>query len=1701
MADQEDYDDAENWQAKYDNMLADIWNSKTGWERESKINYYDKQGALAQFRDSGLDVDNDLGFIREQQGGEANPTTPSGSVPWENAASSEAAKPEFQKVEEQAQSQQNNEDWYNTTANQVEADHPDWSTEELTDYMTNLVNGGSPEAYAKQIDNPVGAWQDKYNNMLADIANSSTKSDQQDKIDYYRSSGILRQFKESGFDTDNDISYITNTQNLSNPAVSSIPAVNNVVNAARDYVGTAKEDISKLREANDAAAEQRATKGFTDPNAAPMIEGDIGEPSIVTGAGETAAQKEALSQTYRDVVGKPAGYVAVTPYVPAPIRSVAGALYTPNLVHDVAETYKEASAPSAALSADDWIKAGKPTDKLPSTTGGKTPTTAEAVGKTIQEAVINPVITPIKEAVTEPGKFVGAIVNDPTKLWSNVFLPAAVVGRPVRAAVNKVADTALDKVYQAPEEVVNRQAENINAGTDQISVEQAPVEQAPAVLDIPLEESAIAKEAIAKTTPVVPAKNAANDIVKAEESKADHHPAEPEKALWQMDNEEYDTARLNKLVPDYTVSFTAPHKAGVEAGANPETKTVYRERGIDSDDSFSHELRHVIVDNYLPQWYKIHSPGLEKSVQSYLGTYRPHDATHPEASWGESAQALVDDYFKSPDRLKENLPGIYSYFKRNKLDQFKDVDVSHRAIVAEALKEGKPVPEEVLQEYPDLERGGNKNEEIERPTNEYPDNRDAENAESSSQVTPEVPARSEGATSTKGTENANVAQGQEKPFVPPVGEEAPPQLDPNLSVALSKGLLASGPQLEKFRAAREQTAAAIRSPRELFSPSSVSPAAKLSAGSLRELLAKNQRGQDVLTQALENDRDHFERLPEKDRLDFINKVETGDTEGLNAYEAGVAKKLQAVLKDRVSKVRMLGKGKLKNLIDNYLPHIWKNPQEAAKDFSTWDKSRARRPLEGSKNFLKQRHIPTTKEGMQWRVYDKDDTLIGSFDDPIKANFLAASLKGRVGKPLVPITTNPIDLTLMKIREMDKYIMANHFTREVEDMGLGKWATHAPEPDWKAVNTLQRSYPIKDKEGKEHVITSRFYAMPDAARIANNYLSPGLRGSPIYNGLRVAGNAMNQYQLGMSAFHLGFVTVDTMLSQLALAQKQALTAANQLIHGKFKKAASSAGSSALNTLTLPVSMPHTLWRGNKMLKEWYHPESGDTKVADVMDALVAGGSRARMDEFYQAGERRFGQELQQQYYNITNGGKGKALGWAVKQILPWNFVRLIPRIVMEEVVPRAKLGVAANMMQYEMAKNPFMDRTELRATARKVWDSTDNRLGQMVYDNLFWNKVLKDALMVSVRSVGWNVGTVREVGGGLVDLAKMPADLLRGKKVDFTHRTSYAAALTMGTVVMGAMITRLATGTNPKDYRDYFFPRIGGTDEYGNPLRVSLPSYAKDVYSLWQKSQRKGLGHAVSETVLTKTHPFWQTLAELYNNKDYFGKQIYTPTQEDYASKEFVNNLPGQVKQIGKFIAGQFVPFSMQSLQKLKEDEGTMLPNPKPTNIAEVPRYVGREYYNRFVPTTTRQILPMVGVTPAPRDINQTAAEQKAFDLRMEKKGNGARTTADSTSKAETQIRKQLQSGDTSLLLSSLQNGTITKGQYSSLKALKGLNPLQQSLKSASVEDTLSVYKVATPEEQESLKGLLIDKFNRKIKNGTPEDRVKYHQMRQDMFGY
>ena len=92
---------------------------------------------------------------------------------------------------------------------------------------------------------------------------------------------------------------------------------------------------------------------------------------------------------------------------------------------------------------------------------------------------------------------------------------------------------------------------------------------------------------------------------------------------------------------------------------------------------------------------------------------------------------------------------------------------------------------------------------------------------------------------------------------------------------------------------------------------------------------------------------------------------------------------------------------------------------------------------------------------------------------------------------------------------------------------------------------------------------------------------------------------------------------------------------------------------------------------------------------------------------------------------------------------------------------------------------------------KAWDSVDNRMGQLVYDNLFWNKTLKDLAFISTRSVGWNLGSVREIGGGGVDAVKAVADMARGRKPELTTRMAYTIAMPIITALYGAILTLYA----------------------------------------------------------------------------------------------------------------------------------------------------------------------------------------------------------------------------------------------------------------------------------------------------------------------
>jgi len=125
-------------------------------------------------------------------------------------------------------------------------------------------------------------------------------------------------------------------------------------------------------------------------------------------------QNQQLGQLYSDAIANPAGKIAVTPFLPGQIRAAAGILYAPELAKDVGENYQ--------ANLDD------PAEVLQAATGDGSNLRryANAVGKTAYQTLVDPIVQPAKNLISNPAQFGQNIVNDPSKLWSDILLPGAI---------------------------------------------------------------------------------------------------------------------------------------------------------------------------------------------------------------------------------------------------------------------------------------------------------------------------------------------------------------------------------------------------------------------------------------------------------------------------------------------------------------------------------------------------------------------------------------------------------------------------------------------------------------------------------------------------------------------------------------------------------------------------------------------------------------------------------------------------------------------------------------------------------------------------------------------------------------------------------------------------------------------------------------------------------------------------------------------------------------------------------------------------------------------------------------------------------------------------------------------------------------------------------------------------------------------------
>jgi ADP-Ribosyltransferase in polyvalent proteins len=657
---------------------------------------------------------------------------------------------------------------------------------------------------------------------------------------------------------------------------------------------------------------------------------------------------------------------------------------------------------------------------------------------------------------------------------------------------------------------------------------------------------------------------------------------------------------------------------------------------------------------------------------------------------------------------------------------------------------------------------------------------------------------------------------------------------------------------------------------KLFAPSARGDMATLQAGIMRSQLAEQAHQSELAAQAMLGHAKVFHKMDQADQYAFIDRYERGAAQPTPELRAAAAD-IKAYNDKLRTEVQNLGTGKLQTFNDNYLGRIWTDPAKAQSVFG-------KRPLEGSKGFLKQRTFEYFMDG--------------------------------INAGLTPITSNPVEMVLLKGAEMNRYIYGQKIIQEMHNAGLTMVVPFDGRgPDgWTKINDKIAQVGSKGS----------YWAPDEAATLINNHLSPGFQGNGIYDFIRHSGIILNSAQLGLSAFHLGFTTLDSMVSKAALG-------AQQLSRGQIIKGVANVAQS-MN----PLQPFMNLYKGDKLFRA-YMGDLSNPAMRPIVEALIQGGGRVKLDDFYK----------NDTVNAFRQAVRRRDIWGATKKLLP-TLMDKINAPIFEYLVPRQKLGIFFDLAKDWIERNPNAGIDETREAMGKFWDSVDNRMGQLVYDNVFWNRALKDSLMISVRSVGWNLGTFRELGGGVKDMK----DIWKNKEI--SSRTGYLIALPFVTAMMGALTQYLYTGSGPQELKDYFFPKTGRKRPDGTDDRVSLPSYMKDIYAYAHDLYGFGkYGSNPFNTLQNKLHPLLSMVAQMISNKDFFGGAIRSPGDP----------MVQQLKDEADFIVKQISPFGIRNFQQQQKTKG------------QQPTVAG------YLTSPS-----MIGITPAPAHIVKNDAQNESSAL-------------------------------------------------------------------------------------------------------------------------
>ena len=602
---------------------------------------------------------------------------------------------------------------------------------------------------------------------------------------------------------------------------------------------------------------------------------------------------------------------------------------------------------------------------------------------------------------------------------------------------------------------------------------------------------------------------------------------------------------------------------------------------------------------------------------------------------------------------------------------------------------------------------------------------------------------------------------------------------------------------------------------------------------------------------------------------------------------------------------------ISSFIEDYYRHMWKDTR------SLWDVIRSAGRM-GSGASLNKRTIPTLTEGIQ--------------------------------RGLIPKILDPIDNTLHYVQGMRDYLAQHHVIELGKAQGYVIPSIAPPGPGMSRLKGRGAEVPVGPG------MTQHLYAPSGYARAYNSWVGKGFYEWPlagaVYDKFLFAANMMTGLKLALSGYHAWNIAQEAIVAELAkdvgkIARGDIVgaikdiglspaTVPGRILASALNRSPVRIGHARVGYVTIPSladKFPGRVSLGAKMQQQYLRTHDYGPEMEGIVQALTDAGARflgrgreyrvGMSKDFFQAWQRgSILRELRQDIRSVMGDASehigyrrimapGRAVSVAAQEI--GRFMDTVLAPLFDTAIPRIKVAAAADELEAWVAGHPNATIEARDEFARKLVDSMDNRFGEMVQDNLFWPRVVKQVMNVATVSVGWEYGSLRAFGLAGKDVMQKDVMALRAR---------WVLGFTMMTAIQSSVYQYLKTGTAPQG-KEWITPSTGGKTTGAKGVAPEremtlLPGYTKDALAIYN-SIAKVLEPsnplvALHEYAAGKASPLVRTIDAFGTGEKEFGQSVASRLHETASGGEgdWFDKIRWGIGDYAKLVLNEVTPINIEN---------------------------------------------------------------------------------------------------------------------------------------------------------------------------------------------